>query len=129
MKEMIRSLAFVIMVGLGACSSDDGSVPETREMTYEITGNYSGEMVIVYSDEGGNQQIAEVESLPWSKSVTIDGDVPVIVLGVSDSVSNPGNEGETVLLKIYRGDSVVEESTVTAISNGYMNFAMTYEFD
>ncbi|WP_159076448.1 hypothetical protein [Flagellimonas amoyensis] len=129
MKRMIRLLAFVIMVGLGACSSDDGSVPQTREMTYEITGNYSGEVVIVYSDEGGNQQIAEAESLPWSKSVTIDGDVPVIVLGVSDSVSNPGNEGETVLLKIYRGDTVVEESTVTAISNGYMNFSMTYEFD
>lgn len=129
MRKIIWPLLFVIMVGLGGCSSDDGSVPQTRGMRYEITGNYSGEMVVVYSDEGGNQQVAEVESLPWSKSVTIDGDVPVIVLGVSDSVSNPGNEGETVLLKIYRGKSVVEESTVTAISNGYMNFSMTYEFD
>ncbi|MEE1961989.1 hypothetical protein V1387_04775 [Allomuricauda taeanensis] len=129
MKKIIWSLALVIMAALGSCSSDDGSAPQSREMKYEITGNYSGEMVIVYSDEGGNQQIAEAESLPWSKSVTIDGDVSVIVLGASNSVGNPGNEGETILLKIYRGDSVVEESTVTAISDGYMNFAMTYEFD
>lgn len=129
MKKIIWSLALVIMAALGSCSSDDGSASQSREMKYEITGNYSGEMVVVYSDEGGNQQIAEAESLPWSKSVTVDGDVPVIVLGASSSVSNPGEEGETVLLKIYRGDKVVEESTATAISDGYMNFVITYQFD
>ncbi|KAB7530211.1 hypothetical protein F8C76_01500 [Flagellimonas olearia] len=129
MKKISWALALLIMVTFAACSSDDGPASQNRNMKYELTGNYSGEITVIYSDEGGNQQIAETSSLPWSKSVTIDGDVPVVVLGVGNSVTNPGNEGETTVLKIYSGKRVVEESSVTAISDGYMNFSITYEFD
>lgn len=127
----VLAIASFFSIILFSCSGDDDNGPgnnNARDMKYEITGNYSGSLNVIYTDEGGSQQLIEISSLPWSKSLTVNNDVPIVVLGAGVNSSNPGNEGETVTFKIYRNNEVVAESTHTAISNGYLNANVTYAF-
>ncbi|MBC9795204.1 MmpS family transport accessory protein [Sinomicrobium weinanense] len=130
MKKTIYLLVFSLSFCLISCSSDDDSASEPRNIKYEITGNYAGRLTVVYSDKGGNSQTINVNSLPWSESLTVDSDISAIALAAGNSgVDNPGAEGESITLKIYRNGEVVEESTATATDNGFIELGISYSFD
>ena len=116
-----------------SCSSDDDKGPEepqSRAIKYEITGNYSGRLTVAYSDEDGDSQTINVNSLPWSKSLTIDNSISAIAIAAGNSgVSDPGEMGETITLKIYRNNTLVKESTTTALDNGFIELGISYSFD
>jgi len=131
-KSFLLPFIFIAVLAVfSGCSSDDDSpAPQSRNIKYEITGNYSGRLTVAYADEGGNSQIINVSSLPWSKSLTIEKDVSAIAIAANNSgVSSPGEIGETITLKIYRNDVVVEESTTTALENGFIELGISYSFD
>lgn len=134
---MIKIQKFFVLAGIlavlvvfSSCSGDDDPSPRSRNIEYEITGNYSGRLTVVYADEGGNSQTINVNSLPWSKTVTMDSDVVAIALVAGNSgVDNPGAPGETVTLKIYRNGEMAEETNTTAIDNGFIESSVSYTFE
>ena len=131
-KSFILPFIFIALLAVfsGCSSDDDRPAPQSRNIKYEITGNYSGRLTVAYADEGGNSQIINVSSLPWSKSLTIEKEVSAIAIAANNSgVSGPGEIGETITLKIYRNDVVVEESTTTALENGFIELGISYSFD
>lgn len=113
------------------CSGDDdNSAPQPRNIKYEITGNYSGRLTVAYSDEGGNSQTINVNSLPWSKSLVVENSVSAIAIAANNSgVSDPGEMGETITIKIYRNGELVKESTAAATENGLIELGISYSFD
>ncbi|MDG3582919.1 MmpS family transport accessory protein [Galbibacter pacificus] len=113
-----------------SCSEDDDSTPQPRNIKYEITGNYGGRLTVSFADKSGNIQTINVNSLPWSESLSIDSDISAIALSAGNSgVDNPGESGETITLKIYRNEEAVEESTATATNNGFIELGISYSFD
>lgn len=127
---LFASILAIIFVFTSCSGDDDNSTPQSRNIKYEITGNYSGRLTVAYSDEGGNSQTIDVNSLPWSTSLTVDSDVSAIAIAATNSgANNPGRTGETITLKIYRNSEEVKESTATALENGFIELGISYSFN
>lgn len=120
----------LIIAIIFSCSNDDNNIPnQIKSAKFEITGNYSGHIFIVYSDNISGNTSATITSLPWSK--TIDYPNSVVGIGISGNAvtTNPGVAGQTASLKIYNGTTVVSQSNKTADANGLFNFnTLTYIF-
>lgn len=120
----------LIIAIIFSCSNDDNNIPnQIKSAKFEITGNYSGHIFIVYSDNISGNTSATITSLPWSK--TIDYPNSVVGIGISGNAvtTNPGVAGQTVSLKIYNGTTVVSQSNKTTDANGLFNFnTLTYIF-
>ena len=120
----------LIIAIIFSCSNDDNNIPnQIKSAKFEITGNYSGHIFIVYSDNISGNTSATITSLPWSK--TIDYPNSVVGIGISGNAvtTNPGIAGQSVSLKIYNGTTVVSQSNKTADANGLFNFnTLTYIF-
>lgn len=127
---LFLAMILAVVLVFTSCSSDDDSSPQPRNIKYEITGNYSGRLTVAFSDESGNNQTISINSLPWSKSLSIDSDVSAIALAAGNSgVDNPGETGETITLKIYRNEETTKESTAPATDNGFIELGISYSFD
>ena len=111
-------IAFMALTSLTSCSSDDdkGTVGSTsREIRYEITGNFSGESLDVTYTVNGGATNAEVTSLPWNYTFTADADTR----GASFSAGGFGAvPGEKITLKIFQGDTQKASVEGTANSDG-----------
>ena len=120
----------LIIAIIFSCSNDDNNIPnQIKSAKFEITGNYSGHIFIVYSDNISGNTSATITSLPWSR--TIDYPNSVVGIGISGNAvtSNAGVAGQTASLKIYNGTTVVSQSNKTADANGLFNFnTLTYIF-
>lgn len=120
MKSIIKTAALVLTLAFSvvSCSSDDddnNSAPASRDVRYELTGNFTGELSTIYFDKGGNPLNEDVTKLPWTKEITIDKGVN----GVTASASGHGGlKDQTLTAKIYVGGVVVKESTAKANSDG-----------
>jgi hypothetical protein len=120
MKSVFKTLAIVLTLAFSAvsCSSDDdnNNKPiQSRDVKYEITGNFSGELSAIYFDKGGNPLNEDVTSLPWTKQITADAGVPGITFSAS---GHGGVKDQTLTAKIYVGGEVVKESTAKANNDG-----------
>jgi hypothetical protein len=120
MKSVFKTLAIVLTLAFSAvsCSSDDdnNNKPiQSRDVKYEITGNFSGELSAIYFDKGGNPLNEDVTSLPWAKQITADAGVPGITFSAS---GHGGVKDQTLTAKIYVGGEVVKESTAKANNDG-----------
>lgn len=106
----------IAFMALTSCSSDDdkGSTG-SREIKYEITGNYSGEKLgITYTENSGGAS-AEAFSLPWTKTFTADADTHAAGFTVSGIDAKPG---EKVKLNVYQGGNLKKSQEATATSDG-----------
>lgn len=124
----ILALTFFLGIAISSCSSDDdkGSTPANRNVKYEITGNYSGKLVIVYSNEHGAAETVMSASLPWSKEITLE---TVNTGAYSANTDTPGIAGQTATAKIIVGGEVKKTETQTADENGRINFSiLSYTF-
>lgn len=123
---ILLTLFFVLTV-LSGCSNDDEQDISKRNVTYEITGNFSGKMLIVYTDNTGNLTTLTDISLPWS--VEIDYPTSVLTIGISGQASATGISGQTATLKIYVNGSAVASDTKSAGSLGELAFTtLTHTF-
>jgi len=121
MKSIFKTAALVLTLAFTAvsCSSDDdndsGAGSGSRDVKYEITGNFTGELDATYSEKSGAPLIEDVTSLPWTKEFTANPDSNGVLLNTS---GGGGVAGQTVTAKIYVGGKVVSELTGTANSDG-----------
>lgn len=113
----ILILAFTFL----SCSNDDSSSNNSRDFRYEISGNYTGSTTIVFYTANGSTSTEEDDALPWTKEITYENDVKGIAISASPVVGDSGVAGQTLTLKIYRGNKLIKESTATVLSNGFFN--------
>jgi hypothetical protein len=122
MKTTLKKIMFLltlVFVTASCSSSDDNNeqeqVTKSRDVKYEITGNFTGELSAIYFDKGGSPLNEDVTSLPWTKQITADAGVPGITFSAS---GHGGVKDQTLTAKIYVGGEVVKESTAKANSDG-----------
>ena len=130
MKNSILKPVLLLLTAIFISSStnDDTTTP-IKSAKFEITGNYTGHIFIVYNDNVSGNSSVTITSLPWSK--TIDYPNSVVGIGISGNAvtTNPGIVGQSVSLKIYNGTTVVSQSNKIADANGLINFdPLTYMF-
>ena len=108
-----------------SCSSDDdnnNSGTGSRDVKYEITGNYSGKTSVTYLEKGGNALNEDLTKLPWTKEFTAEAKS----MGASLSASGYGGQaGQTLTGKLYIGGKLENELTATANSDGIIVLSLT----
>jgi len=119
MKSIFKTAALVLTLAFTAvsCSSDDDNNSGTgsRDVKYEVTGNYTGDIGAVYTESGNSGQNVDINSLPWSKEFTANAET----YGAGITVSgNGGIVDQTLTVKIYVGGKVVKETTAKATNDG-----------
>lgn len=114
----IAFIIFIITSFLSACTKDNDPKGngDSRKIKYEITGNFSGKLMIIYSDNVN--QITQVNdvTLPWSLDVQYGSNV--MTIGIGGQASVMGNPGQTATVKIYSNGTVVKTSSATADVRG-----------
>jgi hypothetical protein len=126
-KPILNTLiSFIVLVSIFSCSNDSDQViePINREVKYELTGTASGQFAkisVIYFAANGTAQSESAITLPWSKSVTINNDVPAITL--QTTVSN-ATQGQTITAKIIVGGVVKIQETATVKANGDVSLAL-----
>jgi len=127
MKSILKTLAIVMTLAFTAvsCSSDNddnGSGSGSRDVKYEITGNYTGTASVTYFEKGGNALNEDLTKLPWTKEFTAEAKS----MGASLSASGYGGvAGQTLTGKLYVGGKLENELTATANSDGIIVLSLT----
>jgi len=122
MKSILKTAALVLTLAFTAvsCSSDNdndsgNSGTGSRDVKYEITGNYTGKMDVTYMEKSGAPLIEDVTTLPWTKEFTADADSDGALVHTG---GYGGVAGQTLTAKVYVGGKVVSELTGKADSDG-----------
>ncbi|MBO9582596.1 MAG: hypothetical protein J7574_00400 [Flavobacterium sp.] len=126
MKSILKTLAIVLTLAFTAvsCSSDDdkGSGNNSREVKYEITGNYTGTLSTTFFEKGGNVLNEDITKLPWTKEFTAEAKS----IGASLSASGYGGvAGQTLTGKMYIGGKLENELTAKANNDGIIVLSLT----
>jgi hypothetical protein len=118
--------ALLISIALFSCKKKTSAdpvpvLPIAKNVKYEITGNYSGKLVIAYTAANASTETSDVNSLPWEKSFTADPSTLGVGASASSSVSSPGLPSQTAVLKIYVNGVEVRSGAGTVNSTGYIS--------
>lgn len=117
---LFRFLAsFFFSVIIYGCQPKEPVTVPYKKVRYEITGNYTGQFVIVYNNNvSGNTTLTNVQ-LPWSIDLSYDASI-VLAAGIGAQSSVAGVAGQTAVMKIIVDGTVVKSSNATAGSFGEM---------
>ncbi len=119
------ALLLLLLVGLTACPKSSSNAPgpsgSSREVTYELTGTAIGNISAIYFGSSGSALSENAITLPWSKSVVINDNVPAVTF--STVVSN-GTPNQTITAKIIVGGMVKIQETATVGSDGNTSLAL-----
>ena len=128
----ILLIAFSVFV---SCKKTKSTIePDTtpapiKSAKFEISGNYSGHLFVVYNDNVSGNTTVTVTSLPWSKTIDYPSNVLGIGIGGNFITGNAGAAGQVANVKIYTGSTVVKSGSATADANGLINLpTLTYIF-
>jgi hypothetical protein len=84
-----------------SCSKDSvDSSPNSsnsRVIKYEITGNYSGEIITVAATNNDNFEVIEIKKNPWKLEFTAKESIKTVTIQAQGST--PGVAGQTATLK------------------------------
>lgn len=127
MKSILKTFAIVLTLAFTAvsCSSDNddkGSGNNSREVKYEVTGNFTGPLTAVYIEKLGNATSEEIAKLPWTKEFTADASNKGVTVS---AMGSGGVAGQQITVKMFVGGKVVNQLTSTASSNGGIDATLT----
>lgn len=124
-------LSALISVTFISCKKKTNSEPEpapvtqppasTRNVRYEITGNYTAPLLVVYNDNVSGNTTLTVSALPWRKDISYPVSVQGIGIASNSPNAQPGAAGQSASLKIYVSNAVVQSSAAVADANGGIN--------
>lgn len=136
MKNQILSLIVLFAITLlsVSCSSDDnndsnnngGGGNNDRKVRYEITGNFTGRLLVVTSTNTGALEQFNNVSLPWTKELAYQSNVTGAGLSLQTENNNVGAQGQTVTLKVYLNNELKDTKNATADATGKVNMAMAF---
>lgn len=119
-------LIIAILLFAVSCGKDDVKPVKSRDIKFEVTGNFSGTMEATFITANGGATNESIPSLPWTKSITYQSSVSgtTITIGGGGGIS-----GQTLKVKVFAGNSVVSETSGVANSSGIVVVASpTYIF-
>lgn len=124
MKGIKSFLAILLIIITVSCSSDDSNPPSAsaKSAKFEITGNFTGHIFVVYNNNVTGNTSETITSLPWSKTIQYPSNVTGIGISGNAVMQNPGVAGQTASLKIHYNNVVVGQSNAIADSNGLFSF-------
>jgi hypothetical protein len=102
-KSIIACLmAFTMLV---SCKKDKDNEPNntSRTLRYEVTGNFTGSLIVSYTNTSGSTANDRV-TLPWNKEITYASNVSAAIVALT---GNGGASGQKVTLLIKRGGTQV----------------------
>ena len=130
---LLSAVIISVLFMLNACKKDKddtGGGQSKRMVKYEITGNYTGKLLVAYTTPSGGVESATINSLPWTKEITYNSTVGGIGIGGGTDVPGIGIAGQTVTVKIFSGGIVVVNGTPAVTgANGVVNLpTLPYQF-
>lgn len=135
LKTIIFNTIFLISTVfiLSSCSKKKNSSLDAPQPTnikkYEITGNYSGQLSVAYTNASGATESTTVTSLPWTLKLTFAPSVGGMGMGGNSVIGKTGAAGQLVTVKMYSKGVVVQSGNATADANGIINLpGLGYSF-
>lgn len=132
MKKLPVILLATLLMGTlsSSCNKNNGGESNPvnrRKIKYELTGNFSGKLDVLYSDNvNGNTALTDV-ALPWAKEIQYAPNVQSA--GIGAQAKTAGLPGQTATIKIYSNGAVVRTSSATAGASGQITLpAVAYTF-
>lgn len=123
----VLSLALILVLQSGCKKDKDNNNSSKRNVKYELTGTFTGKFTVTIGDNESGYQVFDNVTIPWSKEVAYDS--KVISIGIGASPTTEGAAGQTAVLKIYVGGSVVKSANGTSDNNGVLAFpSLTHNF-
>ena len=104
--QMLKSIAVLFIASLlfASCKKDNdkpNNGSNERKVKYELSGNFTGKLLVVTSTNSGALQQFNGVALPWSKEIEYDKKVIGAGVGLQTENENKGVAGQTLSLKIY----------------------------
>jgi hypothetical protein len=111
---VLSLLSLSIILVLSSCGKDD-TPAKSRDIKFEITGNFSGQLDATYITASGGATNESITSLPWTKSITYTA----TALSTNMTVGGGGGvAGQTLTIKVFAGGALVSTTPGTANSSG-----------
>jgi hypothetical protein len=120
MKNQIIVLLLLINSFFISCSKDSTSPVSSRAVRYEITGNFTGTLTVVYTAANGSVENVDVNTLPWKKELTANNSLQSLS---AIATGSGGKIGQTATLKIIIGNVEAKTGAGTANNIGFINLA------
>lgn len=108
----------MLFYSFGLVQKTKKSVSASRVVKYEITGTMTGSFIIVYTNVSGVAENVTVQSLPWSKELTVQNSVQAVVFSSTGTTT----AGKVAVPKLYIGGVAKQAATQTADANGTLAF-------
>lgn len=108
-------LVFAILVCTLSCSEDEPLIPKSRDIKFEITGNFKGTLSVTFVDASGDETNEWITSLPWAKNITYTSSAPSTTLSVGGS---GGAVGQRLMIKVTAGESLISATHGVANISG-----------
>ncbi len=119
-------LSVLVLLLFSSCGGDDDGVTSSREVKYEVTGNFSGLLGATYITANGGGTSESITSLPWTKSLTYKSSVSATTLSAAGA---NGTSGQTITIKVFVGGKLESTTSGTATTTGSISVtAPTYMF-
>lgn len=118
-----------VLLFFSSCKKENDNTGGTnsRVVKYEIAGNFTGKLIIIYNDNVNGNTVLNNVALPFLKDTTYTANITGIGIGAQASV--PGVAGQTATMKIYSGGNIVKTVSATAGSLGELVLpAIAYTF-
>src|SRR5687767_13124965 len=108
---------FILMIPMFiiSCSKDDSPPAKSRDIKFEVTGDFSGTISATYITASGGGTNESIPVLPWNKSITYACSVRGTAISVG---AVGGSAGQTIRIKIFAGGSLVSNTPGVANSSG-----------
>ncbi len=118
-KQVILKFIGVAILFCSCSKGGNTNQGNSRQIRYEITGNYSGKLSISYWEKNSpTLTLLTKVQIPWSKDVLYTQGVEgIIIRAETDSA---GSLGQTATLKIYSNNNLVKSTTASTNNVGYI---------
>ncbi len=125
--KYLKVISIVIFSWLGvSCSEDDSFPAKSRDIKFEVTGNFTGALSATYVNATGGGAYESIPALPWNKTLTYASTVPSTGLSVG---ATGGLAGQTVRVKVFAGGTLISDTPGVADASGMLVVAApTYVF-
>jgi hypothetical protein len=125
--KYLKVIFVIIASCLGvSCNEDDPSPAKSRDIKFEVTGNFTGALSATYVNATGGGANESIPALPWNKTITYASTVPSTGLSIGGT---GGVAGQTVTVKVFAGGALVSDTPEVADASGMIVIASpTYLF-
>jgi hypothetical protein len=122
----VMSIVIFSLLVLSCSEDDDASPAKSRDIKFEVTGNFTGTISATFVNANGGGANESIPALPWNKTLTYASTVPSTGLSIG---ATGGVAGQTIRVKIFAGGALVSDTPGVADASGMMVVASpTYIF-